>query len=635
MQQDRVFIPQASFSFGVSEQLAAPPAIAYGNQLTWEKISHEPQFSLQPNAHFADLIDIGTPAKPVDTAFSSEIVSGKNTYVYDAHTYHTKVPPAGIKTLIEYYTDSGAVVLDPFCGSGMTGVAALEAGRKVLLSDLSTAATFIAYNHCTPIGEIEFLKAVDAILSQSRALEAYLYTTRSRETSEQVPVLYTVWSYGYICKECAQEFVLWDVARDEKASVRESKILSTFSCPHCAAQLNKRGLERTKRYPVQIGYPNPRNRQKESTAVPSAEDIKRIEEIDLLGVPSGLWVPTTDFPTGINTRQPISAGISRVDQAYTKRALWAMAHLWQAASDWPQREVREKLLFALTSLYKRVTVFSEFRFWGGSGNTANFNVPSIMNEQNVFRAFERKARTISWYFAQAPKVSRELRISCQSATDLYQLPACSVDYVFTDPPFGGNINYSEMNTLWEAWLGKRTEIAQEAIVNRFQNKGIPEYRELLASAFREIARVLKKGAWATIIFHNSSAEVWAALQDAVECSGLKIRGTQTFDKKHGTFKQFVSKNAVGYDLMLHCQADHGPQAARTPQTSDNIKEFIERRLRESPSYSVEYLHVRRHREFDYRRLYAEWLSKAVSDSRVEIGFETFRDLVDQVRLKLL
>jgi hypothetical protein len=57
-----------------------------------------------------------------------------------------------------------------------------------------------------------------------------------------------------------------------------------------------------------------------------------------------------------------------------------MSFLWQAASSRPDIKVRDKLSFTLTSLYQRITVFSEFRFWGGSGNTANFHVPTIMSE---------------------------------------------------------------------------------------------------------------------------------------------------------------------------------------------------------------------------------------------------------------
>src|SRR5208282_4222242 len=110
-------------------------------------------------------------------------------------------------------------------------------------------------------------------------------------------------------------------------------------------------------------------------------DRSQLKQIERAGVPHELWYPTAAFPPGINTRQPIAAGITTVDKAYTPRALHAMAHLWNGALHWPDKAMRDKLLFTLTSLYQRVTVFSEFRFWGGSSNTANYNVPFVMNEQ--------------------------------------------------------------------------------------------------------------------------------------------------------------------------------------------------------------------------------------------------------------
>jgi len=628
---------QKILPFDLPTEITEPPEVKYGKHFSGNSLQNAPTFTLETNQDSASLVDMKRRAKAIDVPFDDHIASGKNTYVYDAHTYHTKVPPEGIKRLIEYYTSPGDVILDPFCGSGMTGVAALETNRKAILSDLSPAATFIAYNFCTPISHTRFLAAVNTVLKRSQELESYLYGTRSRETGVIVPNLYTVWSYGYTCSHCDKEFILWDVARDEKPSVRDSKILSKFDCPHCQTPLNKRQLQRTQRYPVQVGYQSITSRQKEATAELTEEDRDRLADIEQRGIPAGLWYPKGKLPDGINTRQPIASGIRRIDQAYTTRSLWAMAHLWQMALDWPERDIREKLLFALTSLYKRVTVFSEFRFWGGSGNTANFNVPAIMNEQNVFRAFERKARTISWYFEEAPKGPRQLRVSCQSATDLQQLPDHSIDYVFTDPPFGGNINYSEMNFLWESWLGIRTDTTNEAIINKVQGKGAEQYRDILAQGFREIRRVLKKGAWATIVFHNSSAEVWSALQDAVRAAGLEIKGTQTFDKKHGTFKQFVSQNAVGYDLVLHCQSTQAGQQRPAQLPADDEREvlkFIRARLRKSKEYTVDYLHVRREREFDYRRLYAEWLTASIAQSRIDLSFEGFRQLVDQARSAL-
>lgn len=572
--------------------------------------------------------------KIIETPYSMDISAGKNSYVYDAHTYHTKVPPQGIEPLIEYYTNPGDIVLDPFCGSGMTGVAALEKARQVILSDLSPAAAFIAQNLCTPIDDTEFLEAVHRILDESQDVERKLYSTECRHCGKQTFLLYMVWSYGLLCSKCGTEFILWDVARDERETVKESKIKSVFKCPHCREDISKRNLKRTKRYPVQVGYRCCTKRNKEQTAVPSNLDLAVLKYIDQEGLPQDLWFPTDRFPLGVNTRQPIAAGIDTVDKAYTPRALWAMAYLWQKASTHSDSSIRNKLLFTLTSLYQRVTVFSEFRFWGGSGNTANYNVPHIMNEQNVFTTFLRKAKTISWYFRQAPSSLRRLHVSVRSACNLNHIPDESIDFVFTDPPFGSNINYSEMNFLWESWLRTHTDNTEEAIVSSFQQKSFDDYRVLLCRSFLEANRVLKPNSWMCVVFHNSSDKVWNSLQRAIIDAGFEVKGAQTFDKQHGTFKMFVSDNAVGYDLVLHCKKvsstnAHGVLLEKS--STDKVREFIGKQLEKSGKYAFRYLHVSRRAEFDYRRLYAEWLCSSFPQSEISIDFEGFRRIVDNVR----
>jgi adenine-specific DNA methylase len=203
----------------------------------------------------------------------------------------------------------------------------------------------------------------------------------------------------------------------------------------------------------------------------------------------------------------------------------------------------------------------------------------------------------------------------------------TVDYVFTDPPFGGNINYSEMNFLWESWLQEHTDIRDEAIVNRVQGKGTLEYRQLLARAFKECRRVLKDESWMTVIFHNSSGAVWMALQESLSDAGFAVQGTQTFDKQHGTFKQFVSRNSVGYDLILHCRkSDHvAPSVGNRSQTREEITAFVRTRVMQHPErYRVHFLHVRRADEWDLRKLYAEWLAEVLLKDGAPVGFEDFQ-----------
>src|SRR5205807_1212549 len=127
--------------------------------------------------------------------------------------------------------------------------------------------------------------------------------------------------------------------------------------------------QKTQRHPVQVGYKCCGGGLAEAKAPLDVHDLRTLQSISERGVPDDLWYPTARFPDAVNTRQPIAAGITTVDKAYTDRARWAMAHLWDLAGRWPDDELRPKLFFTLTSLYQRVTVFSEFRFWGGSGNT--------------------------------------------------------------------------------------------------------------------------------------------------------------------------------------------------------------------------------------------------------------------------
>ena len=62
-------------------------------------------------------------------------------------------------------------------------------------------------------------------------------------------------------------------------------------------------------------------------------------------------------------------------------------------------------------------------------------------------------------------------ITTQSTGNLEQIPDDSIDYIFTDPPFGENLNYSELNSIWESFIGITTNIQDEAIMNSFQKRG--------------------------------------------------------------------------------------------------------------------------------------------------------------------
>lgn len=549
--------------------------------------------------------------------------AGKNTYTYDAHTYHTKVPPQGIAEILRGYLPSGGgLVLDPFAGSGMTGVASSVTGNDCILNELSPAACFIAHGFTGSLAPGVLAAAVNDVLAETQTLRRRLYTTTCRECGRPTELLYTVWSYKVVCPECTFDFPIWDACRRYGRTVREHKILSRFDCPSCGRSLSKSRLRRTVAVPVEVGYKCCGSRQREINHPPDAADLRIIENAQAALQEWRQSVPHVKVPDGLNLRQPVGHGLDSVEKWYTPRNLAALGCLWDTINRVEDLELAPQLGFAFTSLYRRVTRLSEFRFWGGSGNTAHLNVPFIFDEANVFLAFARKARTIEDHIETTTAAYRgQIAVVNGSATDLSFLPDRSIDLIFTDPPFGGNINYSDMNFLWEAWLGRFTDTAQEAIINKLQGKGEEEYRQLMAASLRECARVLRPGAPLLLVFMNSSKRVWQALQHAISDAGLCIAQADAFDKRHGTFKQFVSPNTAGMDLILHLRRA-GVRGKRRSRDSDlNLEGF----LRSSAFRRVRFQHVRRDSEVDLRSLYSNWVARCLEAGAEPLDFARFRD----------
>ena len=570
-----------------------------------------------------------SPAKTVRRPPAFGMSAGKNTYTYDAHTYHTKVPPQAIAELLNHYLRSPGLVFDPFAGSGMTGVAASVLGHDCILNELSPAAAFIANRFTTSVDPGLFEAAVHCVLSSLADLRRRLYTTNCRECGRAAELLYTVWSYRVVCNRCGHNFLLWDVCRRYGKTVREHKILKEFPCPACAKNLKKSLLARTVAQPVQVGYKCCGSKQQEVTHPVDSRDIRLIHELDLAPPVAEGFYPRTPLPNGVNLRQPAKHGLDCIDKFYTPRNLAAMSHLWKVIHRIESAEIAGHLAFVFTSLYQRVTRLSEFRFWGGSGNTAHFNVPFIFDEPNVFLAFERKARTIQDHLeTTAAAFKGRVAAVVNSATSLEYVPSSCVDIVFTDPPFGANINYSEMNFLWESWLGSFTDPTNEAIINRVQGKGLFEYQNLTTQSLKECFRILRPGHWLLLVFMNSSGAVWSALRNAVLDAGFSIEKVDTLDKQHGTFKQFVSENTAGLDLVLHCLKPLAPAMAEVERAGRRVCEvisFLEEQRGSLPT-SV-YLHVDRREEVDFRKLYSDWVAQSLARGTKVMDFAEFRRTV--------
>ena len=562
-------------------------------------LSNPPYYTACPNPFIEDFIK--EHGKPYDEAtddyhrepFAADVSEGKNDPIYNAHSYHTKVPYKAIMRYILHYTEPGDIVFDGFCGTGMTGVAAqmcenpdpdfkyqLEkempgikwGARKAILNDLSPAATFIAYNYNTPVDVAEFQREATRILEECEKECGWMYETRHvingklQTGIDGEPVSgrinYTVWSDVFICPTCSNEIVFWDAAVDKK----NGKVNDTFFCPHCRSELTKRSCARAqethfdtrlnefvtmaKQVPVLINY-SVGNKRFEKT--PDEYDLALIEKINNMEIP--YWYPTDELPNGYNTEQPKrSHGITHVHQFYTRRNLFVLSLLWKKIGALEQRNILEWVFTGIQQVVSKLNrftptgIFSKFRPLIGT-----YYIASMFGEMNAIDMFRNKALLRIRKIVFQKKKQNEysgIIISTQNSGDMRNISNNSIDYIFTDPPFGSNLNYSELNLIWEAWLRVVTDNKTEAIVNDVQNKGLKEYKELIEKCFCEFYRVLMPGRWMTIVFHNSKNSVWNAIQESLIRAGFVIADVRTLDKKYASFKQVTTTSAVKQDLVI-------------------------------------------------------------------------------------
>jgi len=511
----------------------------------------------------------------VDEPYAGDVSEGKNNPIYMAHSYHTKVPHPAIMRYILHFTQPGDIVFDGFAGTGMTGVASQICGnpdnetkfkiekefsnsrlenpnwgrRKCILGDLSPVASFIAHNYNIPIDILKFDEEAKRLIKEVESEYGWMYET-IHEKQIKGQINYVIWSDVFTCPNCSSDIVFWDHA------VENDAILDEFKCSNCNVQLTKKQLDKkwvtvfddllnqtisqTKTVPVMVNYSVGKKRYERKVTEYDIEIIKKIDEQKIL-----TSVPIDELPEGYNTEQPKrSNGINNVHHFYSKRNLIILSALLEKAKG------LQLLKIWITSGMIRTTKMYKFTIDRKFGTVSGtLYIPSLNVENCVFKLLKSKIGDFNKTFYK-----RDISSITQvcSASDLKQISNSTIDYIFTDPPFGANIMYSELNFIWEAWLKVKTNNKTEAIENRVQGKSLLDYQNIMTQCFHEYFRVLKPGKWMTVEFSNTGAAVWNGIQTGLQRAGFVIANVAGLDKKQGSFKAVTTPTAVKQDLVISC-----------------------------------------------------------------------------------
>lgn len=595
-------------------------------------MSDPPYYTACPNPFLDDFVrHYGKPYDPC-VKYSREpqtidVSVGKTDPLYKAHSYHTKVPHLAIVPSILHYTEPGDIVLDGFGGSGMTGVAAqwcasapaayrheLETNwkkqgkaapkwgsRRVILNDLSPAATFIAANYNLPFDVEAFAKAGKKLLKDVQQELGWMYETTDKDGKTKGRVEYTVWSEVFTCPDCAGEVNFLDEALDNDSK----QVRGTFPCPHCGADLNKDNLDRVMESRVDPATGLPWKRVKFRPSIifydvggkrrqktPDQFDLAVLERIEALPFPNGL--PTARFPIEQmyhgSRIQP--KGFECIHHFFLPRSAHAMAALWRKAEAEPDARTRQMLIFFVEQALWTASLLNRYRPTGFSQVnqylTGVYYVASQHAECSPWYILEGKlgrlAKTFQAFKAEAGRAA----VTTGTAARIPTLDS-SIDYIFTDPPFGENIYYADLNFLVESWHQVTTDAMPEAIVDKFKKKALPEYQHLMQSCFAEYYRVLKPGRWMTVVFSNSKAAVWNAIQVALQQAGFVVAEVTALDKVQGSYRQVTSATAVKQDLVISAYKPNGgleDRFNRHGPTVDSAWDFVQTHLKQLPAVKV-------------------------------------------------
>lgn len=524
-----------------------------------------------------------------DPLYGAPLPAGRQGALFNAHAYSTKIAPEAVALMIASHTKPGALVFDGFGGSCTTALAVLLCSRptaemiatakrlrlpvtwgprNAVVYELSGLGSFLGETLCARPDPKSFRKSAESILNECADTHGWMYLATD-EDNQQGELRYAIWTECIRCRRCRAETTLWQSC----VRVDPAAISGQFRCSRCGhtEQLNGQLRATVKQYDDVLDQDITTRKRvlariygttgsRKWSREPVASDRALVARIQKTDIPAAFPVLPMMGKGGENWgdlyRAGYHEGITHVHQFYTRRNLIALSAVNSLIAQAPRAQRAILALWLSSYNVSHSTLMTRVVAKRGQRDlVTTSNQPGVLYisglpvEKNVFVGLRRKIGTIAEALECLRGTEGSVRV-VQGSSTTTRLPDASIDYVFTDPPFGGNIPYSEANFLSEAWLDRITDPASEAIISPAQRKGLPEYEALLAAAFRELARITKPTAKATVVFHSTQAAVWNALLSAFTASGFSVENSTVLDKTQGSFKQVTAPNSVKGDALI-------------------------------------------------------------------------------------
>jgi DNA modification methylase len=294
------------------------------------------------------------------------------------------------------------------------------------------------------------------------------------------------------------------------------------------------------------------------------------------------------YPKGVEL--PKDADVPTVEQLFSPIQLAQLAYLKYLIKQARDEEVQGTLLLMFSGLLNKInlTYHASSGRSEGRGDSSAFRYyryrlapePAELDVMEYFQS--RLKKVIAAKRELAPHIDKNTLYNAQvykgTATNLERIPTGSIDYIYTDPPYGSKIQYLDLSTMWNAWLDLPVtddDRSLEAIEGGRLEKDKEDYSALLGKSIEEMYRVLKFDRWMSFVFAHKDPAYWHLIVETAEKVGFEYMGAVRQSNDKTTFKKRQNPFTVlSGQLIINFRKVESPRAIMKLDLGANVASIV-------------------------------------------------------------
>ena len=411
---------------------------------------------------------------------------------YLMHKYWGRKAHNIVQQYIKHYSTKDDVVLDPFMGSGVTVIEAIKSKRHAIGVDLNPMSVSIVENTISKVNIEHFKENFNLIVEKVNQEYQDIYQTKCP-----------------ICKSLSVlDCAVWE--NDELISVRGK------------CEDHGKFIKRADKF------------DRESYS-------KSLEMFEKIPAAQKKLIPTDEIPRYVKRNKK-----ERINELFSIRALNVLSFIKREINKIKDKEVNDLLNFVFTSMLANTSKMLPGdpikAIYRSGWVISKFWVPTVHAERNAITCFILRFKAILKGKNEIPNLYKyKADIYIADSTTL-PIEDNTVDYIFTDPPYGESIAYFSLSHLWNTWLKNKPNFKDEIIIDPYRNKDYQDYAKRIEKAYREMFRVLKDGSYLSFTFHNRDLNIWKAIVYACKISGFEFVSAVLQEQAVSSGTQGINRN---------------------------------------------------------------------------------------------